>query len=333
MAHSTHKSLKPVPTLPHVYIGTPRTKLYLPRGSRTCDQRGWSDTYAGPILYDWQNKAQEKGFDLVKRIRDKAHVALLCHRCGALTAHKIYTLRTAQPACAACRHLAVEATAHRARLTFQGYDPEDHKLGRYLAPCGHPVTRQFGQVERIANGRCKLRCETCHARKEADEAMTRGWRLLDRDPEGNPNYRLYQHRCGHKQRIARTNMQSGRFQCSNCGEGWASAKSAIYAIRLELPSRLRVVKLGFSRDPISRLRHQLLRKPGIEAELLRSVPQPSGHAANCREKALHRALKASHPDSIIPPERFRDWLSVKSEVYGIEIEPIILAHLDAIQVE
>ncbi|MGR3482005.1 hypothetical protein [Salipiger marinus] len=102
-------------------------------------------------------------------------------------------------------------------------------------------------------------------------------------------------------------------------------------IRLELLSGLRVVKLGFSRDPQSRLRHQFLLQPGIQAELLRTVPQPTGHAALCCEKALHRSLKKSLPDAIIPHDRFQGWLSVKTEIYGIEIEPLILKRLDEVR--
>lgn len=331
MSHPSHFSLKTAPVRPHIYIGASRNKLYLPRGSRKLSAEGWSRTYAGPIKTEWDAIARSKGFDLTARIRDKSHVVLRCHTCGALTAQKIFTLRTAQPACASCRHRAILAMAHNAGLEFQGYDPDYHKIGIYRAPCGHTVRRQFGQIERIANGHCKLRCETCHSGKEAEEAADRGWQLMGSDPAGNPNYRIYQHGCGHSQRVARTNMQSGRFQCTACGEGWATAPSHLYAIRLELPTGLKVVKLGFSRDPESRLRHQLLLQPGIQAELLRTVPQPTGHAALCQEKALHRALKTSHPDAIIPHEHFRDWLAVKTEIYGIEVASVILKHLDDIR--
>ena len=333
MAHPAHTSLKSAPVRPHIYIGASRNKVYLPRGSRNLSPEGWSRAFSGPIKAEWNAIAQSKGFDLVRRIRDKSHVVLRCHTCGALTAQKLFTLRTAQPACASCRHHAILAMAQKAGLEFQGYDPDYHKIGIYRAVCGHTVRRQFGQIERIANGHCKLRCETCHSGKEAEEAADRGWQLMGSDPAGNPNYRIYQHGCGHRQRVARTNMQSGRFQCTACGEGWATAPSHLYAIRLELPTGLKVVKLGFSRDPESRLHNQLLLQSGIQAELLRTVPQPTGHAALCQEKALHRALKKSHPDAIIPHEHFRDWLSVKSEIYGIEIAPIILKHLDDIRKE
>jgi len=330
MVHPENNSIKPVPISPHVLIGTPLTKLYLPRGSRKVCRRVWEKVYPGPIHSHWRDLANDKGFDLVKRIRDKDHIALKCHRCGALTAQKLYTLRAAQPACGACRHALVEANAHEAGLTFLGYHPDHHQLGIYRAPCGHEVVRQFELVQRIAEGHCKLRCETCHSAKERAEAASRGWTLLGADPQGNQNYRLYRHTCGTEQRIARANMQSGRFGCHICGKGWSAAQSYLYAIRLVFPTGLRVVKLGFSRDPHSRLWHQLLRGPGIEAELLRSIPQASGHAALCREKALHRILKAEHPDALIPAGHFQDWLSVKTEVYGIELEPVILKHLDAI---
>lgn len=244
MAHPAHKTLNSNTVLPHVFIDPHKTKLYLPRGSRHLEPCGWSIGYDGPIYDHWKAFAQKKGFDLVKRIRDKDHVALQCHHCGALTSQKVYTLRSAQPACAACKHLSIEDTAQKAGLAFLEYDPENCTLGIYRAACGHKVSHQFGQIERIAQGLCNLRCETCHAGKKAAEAKARGWELLDDDPEENPNYRLYRHHCGHQQRVARANMQTGRFQCSDCGEGWFSGKSAIYAIRLALPTGLRVVKLA-----------------------------------------------------------------------------------------
>jgi len=333
MAHLAHNPRNAAPVRPYIYIGSPRNRLYLPRGSRNHAPEIWSCTYPGPVKTEWKAIAGAKGFDLIQRIRDKSHVVLRCHACGDLTVQKIFTLRTAQLACASCRHRAILAMAHKAGVEFRGYDPDDHKIGIYRVPCGHTVRRQFGQIGRIANGHCKLRCETCHSGKEAEEAADRGWQLLRGDPEGKPNYRIYQHGCGHRQRVARANMQSGRFQCTACGEGWATAPSHIYAIRLELPSGLKVVKLGFSRDPLSRLRYQLLLQPGIQAELLLTVPQPSGRAALCQEKALHRTLKKSRPDSIIPHEHFEDWLSVKSEIYGIEVAPIILKHLNEIRKE
>lgn len=112
-----------------IYIGASRTKLYLPRGSRNLYPEGWSCAYSEPIKAEWKALARNKGFDLVSRIRDKFHVVLRCHTCGALTAQKLFTLRTAQPACASCRHRAILAMAQKAGLEFQGYDPGHHKLG------------------------------------------------------------------------------------------------------------------------------------------------------------------------------------------------------------
>lgn len=319
------------PIQPYITLQKTGEKLFLPRGSRNRDPRIWAEIHTGPIHEHWKAMAREKGFALVRRVRDKDHVVLRCLACGALTAQKLFTLRTAQPACAACKHKLIEDTAEAAKLTLLGYDPDDRHVGIFRAPCGHQVRRQFELVARIARGICNLRCEQCHTRKEAAEARARGWKLLGDDPEGNPNYRLYQHGCGHCQRVARVNMGTGRFQCSACGQGWSSGKSAIYAIRFTLPTGLKAVKLGFSRDPQSRLQHQLFNKPGIEAELLCSIPQPNGRTALRREKALHRELRSSYPEAIIPPERFREWLSVTTEVYGVEIERIILQRLTAIR--
>lgn len=328
MAHPTTSTRLPAPIQPYVIPAPGAERLYLPRRSRQVPTKAWA-TYAGPIHAHWQTLAAAKGFRVARRVRNKDHVALACHLCGELTAQKLHTLRTANPECGACQHAALKATARAAGLVFLGYHPDDRHLGLYRAPCGHSIQRQFEFVARIAEGRCKHRCETCHYDKELSEAEARGWTRIGADPRCDPNYRLYRHSCGHEQRVARSNMQSGRFNCEACGEGWSSAPSFIYAMRFDLPDGLRVVKLGFSRDPDSRLNHQLKRQPDLPAQLLRAVPMHSGRAALCREKSLHGALKSAHPDAVIAPERFRNWLTVVSEIYAAKLETEILAELDA----
>lgn len=39
---------------------------------------------------------------------------------------------------------------------------------------------------------------------------------------------------------------------------------------------------------------------------------------------------ARYPDALILAEYFRDFLSVKTEIYGIEIERVVLNYLDTI---
>jgi hypothetical protein len=115
--------------------------------------------------------------------------------------------------------------------------------------------------------------------------------------------------------------------------GWSSAPSFLYVMQLKLANGAKLIKLGYSRDPISRLYHQILRSRETEAQVLRTVPISSGHTAVQIEKGLHARLKAEHPDSVAPPELYAEELRVKSEVYFPGVCQVILAMLDAIEAE
>jgi len=324
------------PVLPFITPPYTNESLFLPRRSRHVPPEVWQ-IFPTDIPEHWHEFAKDKGYEIVRRVRDKNHIVLECQTCGGMTAHKVYTLRSTKPECAACQYDRTIEWAKAAGLIFLGYHPIDRHQGFFRAPCGHELIRQFEFVERCAKGTATPRCEACHAAKEQEEATTRGWNLIGPDPQNDPSYRLYRHICGHGQRVARANMQTGRFCCEECGEGWSSAPSYIYAMRFVFPDGTQVVKLGFSRDPQSRLHYQLKRSAGaksagtnsseIDGELLRQVPMQSGHLALCVEKRLHAEIKRTYPGAALPVERFDTWLRVKSEIYVAELEPVILAML------
>src|SRR5690606_11284166 len=155
-------------------------------------------------------------FDFVGRIIDRLHLALRCRHCGASQKTRLFTVMSSQPLCPACLMADWREDADAAGLVFLRRDLAHRHYAHYRAPCGHEVRRQMGLVKRIAAGDVSWRCEACHAETEAAEAEARGWVLTGGDPSGNPNYRNYRHGCGHEQRIARGNMQSGRFSCGGC---------------------------------------------------------------------------------------------------------------------
>lgn len=294
---------------------------------------GTYPTFSGPILPEWVLMANAKGFDLVDRIIDRLHLALRCRHCGALNRVKLFTMRSAQPLCHACVEAEWRAEAAEAGLTLLRRDPADRHYGVYRAPCGHEVRRQFALIKRIAAGEASgetgIRCETCHTDNDAAVAKAQGWILLGPDSEGNSNYRRYRHiDCGHEQRIARINMQTGRFSCGNCGKDWTAAPSFIYAMSFIVASGREVIKLGFSRDPESRLAWQLKRDPEMPCELLATVPMESGHAALRAEKALHRRLRSLYPDAVLAPSTWRHQIRVKSEIYDATMRPVIMGMLD-----
>lgn len=278
----------------------------------------------------WAATALEKGFELTRRVDDRYHLMLRCAECGLEHKCKRSVLMDNQPLCPHCIEAKRRDAAETAGLTWIGRDPTDRHHAYYRASCGHVLRRQFEFVDRVAGGACGHRCEQCHAAREDAEAQARGWQLLGPDPEGRINYRHYRHSCGHEQTIARANMQSGRFNCAACGEGWASAPSYIYCMRFEIEGHAPLVKLGFSRDPTSRLNYQLKRRPDLHGTILRRVPVATGHQALCVEKSMHTYLHVAHPDAVVPHEVYRQWLRVRSEIYRAELEPVILRMLDGL---
>ncbi|MBK5927337.1 hypothetical protein CCR87_08360 [Rhodobaculum claviforme] len=285
---------------------------------------------AMPIQPQWQAAAAAKGFDIVARARDRYHLVLRCRACGGLNLVKIYVLMNSQPRCRACLERDWRARAEAAGVTFLRRCPRARHYAWVRLACGHEVRRQMELIDRVGRGKTAIRCEICHAARERAEAEARGWRLVGPDPEGSPHYRLYAHDgpegCGHRQRIARINMQTGRFGCAQCGESWSAAPSHIYLLAIELPPAEsdgpweRVIKLGMSRDPVSRTRHQLPRHDAVRIEILDSVPMPRGRDALRIEKALHGRLARQAPQLRIPRARFENHLKVGSEIYHSALE-------------
>ncbi|MCY4500742.1 MAG: hypothetical protein OXE57_04190, partial [Alphaproteobacteria bacterium] len=162
----------------------------------------------------WVRAANEKGYRIVARVIDRYHVALECRICRELNLARAFVLRKCRPVCKGCQFNERQEKAQSAGLAYLGRDPDDPHYGRYrVTECGHEVRRQFELVQRVADGTTGLRCEICHRAREEEEARARGWRLVGPDPDGDPNYRIYAHEdgCGETQRIARANMQTGRF--------------------------------------------------------------------------------------------------------------------------
>lgn len=286
-----------------------------------------------PLPGTWVRAALEKGYRLAARVIDRYHVALECQVCGTLNLARAFTVKQCQPVCKGCQFRKRQEEAQSVGLVYLGRDPDDPHYGLYRAPCGHEIRRQFELIKRAMDGATGVRCEVCLRAREEAEARARGWRLVGPDPEGDPAYRLYVHDdgCGAAQRIARANMQTGRFACGTCGDVWSAEPSALYLMRFAAPYRRPVLKLGMSRDPDSRMRYQLGLPDHVEAVILRIVPMETGRAALIAEKRLHGELRRNYPGAVVPPEEFSDYLSVVSEIYDIALEPMILEMLDRVE--
>ncbi|NDW58768.1 hypothetical protein G0P98_19910 [Yangia sp. PrR004] len=185
----------------------------------------------------------------------------------------------------------------------------------YELACGHRVRRQFHRVSLAASGGHRLGCAQCRELRFAEEALAFGWQLLPQ-PAPRTGYRRYQHACGHSQDISLGNMAWGDCECSGCGVGWPAEPSAIYLFRLVLPSEI-YLKMGFSRRPAKRLRHQIGLSPKGDSEVLRQISMPSGRAAQAKELEAHRYMRTHHPGWIVPYREYSESLSVRSEIYRL----------------
>ncbi len=310
--------------------------LHLPRQSRDVAATDWTDQQR-PIPAAWHAFAKRKGYRIDRRIRDRSHVALECLACGAHTAHKVYTLRSAQPACGGCQVAQQRGNAAKAGFVLKVRDEAHRHYATYRLPCGHEARLQRGRVAKLAAegpvpGRDGFHCDICHLENLQQTAADWGWRVIGADPDGSANYRLLEHEaCGHRQRVATANLDTGRFNCGGCGECWSAAPSNLYLMRFGVPGLGCFVKLGYSLNPGSRLRSQLGLRRDVEAELIDEVPMPSGQVALRIEKGLHRQLKADHPDKVIPRGELEGWINVTSEIYAAEAEPIIRRLLDEVE--
>lgn len=290
--------------------------------------------HPGQIQPAWRIGADRNSYDIVARVIDKNHLLIRCRACGGEHVSRYFVVANAKPICPHCLDAAWRQEAETAGIEFLRRDATDRKYGFYLAPCGHEQRLQRGRVQVMGAEEESYRCDICQAALEDAEAEKRGWSLVGADPEGNPNYRLYRHaQCGCEARIARSNMLSGRFTCPDCGEGWATAPSFLYVMRFRLTDNTRVVKLGFSRDPDSRLHYQLLRGSSATGELLRQLPMLSGRAAQSAEKRLHKKIAQQAPQASVPHDVYAEQINVASELYTAATEPLILHLLDALEAD
>lgn len=285
--------------------------------------------YDRDIPEHWHDWATAKGYEIVERVIDKNHLLLRCCACGGRMISKIFVLRTGTPRCPHCLKDRRKRLCLDAGVTFiEANGSHDFRI---RLCCGHETSRQHSFLERVKAGETEIRCEEClKARLEA-EAGARGWMLLGADPKDVRDYRLYRHECGHTQRIAVVNMQTGRFTCHACSDAWTNDPSFIYLMRFILRSGRIAVKAGFSRNPQSRLRFQLVTDLEQDAELLRVIPVPTGHQAICYEKRLHVNLRKLFPDAVLARAEFEGEVRVLSELYCGSIEPELNALLDDIE--
>lgn len=316
--------------VPFIVIPDKSAPLHIPHRSRNVAAEAWSD-YPREIPEHWHELARGKGFRIDRRVRDRNHLALECLNCGSHTAVKIAALRSSAVRCGGCAARLRDANAQDAALVFLRRDENDHHYGVFRASCGHEVRRQFALIERVRAGETGIRCGVCLVAREEAEARANGWARLGADPKGNPSYRLYRHKCGHEQRIARANMRHRQCDCSGCGESWSSKPSTIYLARIVLPEAgLEVLKFGYSANPKRRFKHQLGLSTSARVTMLRLLGMPTGHAACAAEKAANARLARDYPDSVVPHALYADRINISSEIYTPDLLRRIEREMDDI---
>lgn len=285
--------------------------------------------YDRDIPDHWHDWADETGYEIVARVIDKNHLLLRCCACGGRMISKVFVLRTGTPRCPHCLEDRRKRLCFDAGVTFiEANGSHDFRI---RLRCGHETSRQQSFLERVKAGETEIRCDECLEARLQAEAEARGWGVVSSDPAGDKDYLFYTHFCGHEQRVAIINMRTGRFTCGGCSDAWTRDPSYIYAMRFGLRSGRIAMKVGFSRNPWSRLRHQLVTDLDQDAELIRVIPVGTGHDAICREKRLHVVLRNLYPDAVLERAEFAGQVKVKSELYCASIEPEIMALLDDIE--
>lgn len=281
-----------------------------------------------PIPHLWSQIADQKGFDLIRRIKDRYHLELCCRHCMSTFVCKAFVLRTAKPSCPACQMARWRSDAEQAGVEFLSRDPADRHRADYRLGCGHRVSRQMIQIRRFAEGKTGLGCDACLRDRHDAAARSRGWTLVGPDIARGTDYRRYRHSCEHEQSVAVVNMDTGRFGCASCGQGWTATQSFIYLLDLSDPQGRARIKLGYSRDPLCRMRHQLGLAKSARVRLARSVSIATGHDAVRIEKAMHAKLRRRFPDAVVAREELSGWINVTSEIYQPKILPQIIDLLD-----
>ena len=120
----------------------------------------------------WHEFAEEKGFEITGRVRDRSHLVLRHTECGQQMVSKVFTLRSTQPTCPHCLERKRRDLCRDAGVTWLGLADRRHYY-RMRLPCGHETERQAELLERVKRGETAIRCGTCLEKRLKAEAAAR----------------------------------------------------------------------------------------------------------------------------------------------------------------
>ncbi|MFT6424656.1 MAG: hypothetical protein ACJAVT_002226 [Yoonia sp.] len=259
--------------------------------------------------------ADSKGFTVLCRGGPDRHMYILgCRTCGSPIYRRDRVILQNNIDCEGCSNKKDTVAAATIDGELVSTRPIGHRHRReWRLKCGHVVIRQRGNMRKAARGKNKAGCEECREERYAAEAQKYGWTLLGHVPN-KPGYRSYKHTCGTVQNVSVGNMLWGDAACHKCSKGASARPSFIYIFQIDLPQQT-VIKLGYSRKPHKRLRHQLGIDLNVPTKVLRTIPMPSGFVARVEETAAHHTLARDHPDWIVPKEAYGDQINTAGEIY------------------
>ena len=286
--------------------------------------------FLGRITPDEYDAADRKGFVILGRGGPDLQMIILgCRACGQPIQRRSNVVKKCKIDCEGCIRKKDEAAAAAIGAELVSPKAAGHRhLREWRLKCGHTVIRQRVNMHKAARGDNNAGCETCREERYAKEAQKFGWTLLGPDPDKS-GYRRYQHHCGTVQAASVGNVAWGDIACQKCTKGASGRPSFIYIFQIDLPG-LPVIKLGYSRKPHKRLRHQLDIDLDVNTEVLRVIPLPSGFVAREEETAAHKILSLENPNWAVPKSDYGDAINTMGEIYHPEALPRIHALLDEI---
>ncbi len=275
----------------------------------------YPQVYIGPTKPEVIAAAERKGFTVLGRGGPNRQMVILgCRTCGTPIHRRSRVILFNNIDCEGCSNKKDELAAAAIDGELVSTKPMGHRhLREWRLKCGHVVIRQRGNMRKAARGDNEAGCELCREERYAAEAKEFRWTLLGPVPNKR-GYRRYKHTCGTIQNVSVGNMLWGDVACHTCGKGASARPSFIYIFQIDLPQQT-VIKLGYSRKPHKRLRHQLGIDLNVRTKVLKTIPMPSGFVARKEETAAHNTLAKDRPEWVVPKSVYGDQINTEGEIY------------------
>ena len=283
------------------------------------------------IIDKYRSAADAKGYTALGFGGETEQTLLLgCRKCGEPLLRRTNVVVNSKIDCRSCIQKPYDAAGDQFDATVLGKDPNGRHRHDQLVilSCGHKKRLQKSQIQKVARRANAVDCVPCRHARYDTEAKAYGWSFLSMSTD-RPSYAFYRHECGVEQEIGIGNMKLGQCSCRQCGDLEKPGQPGIYIFQIDLPN-LSVLKFGYSKRHVHRLRRDLRIAKSVPTEILRFLPLPDRPLAISEERKAHRYLRQHHPDWVVPKREFGDAIFVKSEIYRPEALPMMNRLLDEI---